>query len=79
MKDNLLVNLLLEQGLTQGDVALKMGVSNNRAYYLVKDAKMLDINSIKEYICKLSELDCNVKSGQVDPKMGFEYFLFGLK
>ena len=78
MKDNLLVNLLLEQGLTQGDIALKMGVGNNRAYYLVKDAKLLDINNIKEYIIKLSELDYNIKSGQVDPKTGFEFFLFGL-
>lgn len=79
LKDNLLVNLLLENGATQGDVAVKMGVSNNRAYYLVRDAKQLDINSIKEYVVKLSELDYNIKSGLVDSKMGFEFFLFGIK
>lgn len=79
MKDNLVVNLLLQEGATQADIASKMGVSPNRAYYLVKDARELDVENIKEYVIKLSELDYNIKSGQVDPKMGFEYFLFGLK
>lgn len=79
MKDNLVVNLLLQEGATQADIAAKMGVSPNRAYYLLKDARELDVENIKEYVIKLSELDYNIKSGQVDPKMGFEYFLFGLK
>lgn len=79
MKENLVVNLLLQEGATQADIAAKMGVSPNRAYYLLKDARELDVENIKEYVIKLSELDYNIKSGQVDPKMGFEYFLFGLK
>ena len=79
MKDNLMVNLLLQNGATQADVASKMNVSNNRAYYLVKDAKQLNIESIKEYVTKLAELDYNIKSGQVDSKTGFEFFLFAMK
>ena len=79
MKDNLMVNLLLQNGATQADVASKMNVSNNRAYYLVKDAKQLNIESIKEYVIKLAELDYNIKSGQVDSKTGFEFFLFAMK
>lgn len=79
MKDNLMVNLLLQNGATQADVANKMNVSNNRAYYLVRDAKQLNIESIKEYVTKLAELDYNIKSGQVDSKTGFEFFLFAMK
>lgn len=78
MKDNLTVNLLLEKGLKQGEIAAQMGINPNRAYYLIKDAKKLDLESIKKYIVKLAELDYNIKSGHVDPKKGFEVFLFSL-
>ena len=77
-KDNLTVNLLLEKGLKQGEIASQMGISPNRAYYLIKDAKKLDLENIKNYIIKLAELDYKIKSGHVDPKKGFEVFLFSL-
>lgn len=78
MKDNLTVNLLLEKGLKQGEIASQMGISPNRAYYLIKDAKKLDLENIKSYIIKLSELDYKIKSGKIDPKKGFEVFLFSI-
>ena len=78
MKDNLIVNLLLSEGATQADIARRLNVSNSRAYYLVKDARALDVENIKKYIVELSKLDYNIKSGQVDSKKGFEFFLFSL-
>ena len=78
MKDNLTVNLLLEEGLKQGEIAAQMGISPNRAYYLIKDAKKLDLENIKSYIVKLAELDYKIKSGHIEPKKGFEVFLFSL-
>ncbi|MDD3170888.1 MAG: DNA polymerase III subunit delta [Bacilli bacterium] len=78
IRDTLLVNLMLEEGAKQNDIATKMGVSPNRAYYLIKNAKTIDIESAKEYIIKLGNLDYKIKSGQVDAKTGFEFFLFQL-
>ncbi len=78
MKDNLTVNLLLEQGLKQNEIASKMNISPNRAYYLIKDAKKLDLENIKKYIIKLAELDYKIKSGLIEPKKGFEVFLFSI-
>ena len=78
MKDNLTVNLLLEKGLKQAEIASEMGISPNRAYYLIKDAKKLDLDKIEKYIIKLAELDYKIKSGLIDPKKGFEVFLFSL-
>ena len=76
MKDNLIVNLLLEQGCSQAEVASKMGVSNNRAYYLLKEAKQMDVDCIMDNIKRLGKLDYQIKSGQIEPKKGFELFLF---
>lgn len=78
MKDNLLVKMLLEQGIGQKDIAMKLGVSNNRAYYLIKEAKQMDLDKIENCVNKLSELDYQVKSGQIDMKKGFELFLFSI-
>jgi len=76
MKDNLLVKLMIEQGYDQAEVASRMGVSNNRAYYLLKEAKQMDVGCIKDNINRLGKLDYQIKSGQIEPKKGFELFLF---
>ncbi len=78
MKDNLLVNLMIEQSYDQAKVASRMGVSTNRAFYLLKEAKQMDVNCIKDNICRLGKLDYQIKSGQIDGKKGFELFLFSM-
>lgn len=78
LREILLVSMMLQAGYRQADVATKMKVSSGRAYYLVKNAKSMDLNKIKEYVMKLSDLDYKIKSGQIDIKQGFEFFLFGL-
>jgi DNA polymerase-3 subunit delta len=77
MREALLVNLMLKAGLKQADIALKMKVSPGRAYYLVKNAKSLDYEIIRDYVKELGELDYKIKSGQIEIKNGFEFFLFG--
>ena len=78
MKDNLLVNLMIDEGMNQVEVASRMGVSNNRAYYLLKEAKQMDVGCIKDNINRLGKLDYQIKSGQIEPKKGFELFLFSM-
>jgi hypothetical protein len=38
----------------------------------------MNLNKVKEYVIKLGNLDYKIKSGQIDMKSGFEFFLFGL-
>ena len=78
MREIFLVNSILLEGYKQADVARLMKVSPGRAYYMVRNAKNLDIDIVKDYIIKLGDLDYNIKSGKVDIKAGFELFLFGL-
>ena len=78
IRDTLLVNYMLAEGAKQNDIAMKMETSPNRAYYLIRNAKSFDIQSAKEYLVKLGELDYKIKSGQIDARTGFEFFLFQL-
>lgn len=78
LKDNLLVKLYVEDGLDQNQVSVKMKVSPNRAYYMIKNAKEFSMDTIKKYIDRLAVLDYKIKSGQVDKKIGFEEFLLNL-
>lgn len=78
VKNQLITNLLLKDGYKQYDIANFLGVSPGKAYYLVKNSKSIDIENAKNYIKKLGNLDYKIKSGQVDAKTGFEFFLFGI-
>lgn len=78
MREIFIVNTILLEGYKQADVARMMKVSPGRAYYMVRNAKNLDIDKVKDYIVKLGDLDYQMKSGKVDIKAGFELFLFGL-
>lgn len=78
MREIFLVNSILLEGYKQADVAKMMKVSPGRAYYMVRNAKSLDIDIVKDYILKLGDLDYNIKSGKVDIKSGFELFIFGI-
>ncbi|MDD3999711.1 MAG: DNA polymerase III subunit delta [Bacilli bacterium] len=78
IRETLLVGTMLKAGYRQADVAYKMKVSNGRAYYLVKNARSMDLDKVKDYVIKLGDLDYKIKSGQIEMKNGFEFFLFGL-
>ncbi len=78
LRDIFFVSTMINEGLKQADIAKELKISPGRAYYLMRNAKSLDLNTVKEYIRKIGNLDYQVKSGQVDIKAGFELFLFGL-
>lgn len=79
IRESLIVNAMLKEGSKQSDVAFRMKVSPNRAFFMVKNAKGIDVAKAEDYLCELSNLDYKIKSGQVDAKTGFEFFLFSLK
>lgn len=79
IRESLIVNAMLKEGSKQSDVATRMKVSPNRAFFMVKNAKGIDVAKAENYLCELSNLDYKIKSGQVDAKTGFEFFLFSLK
>ena len=78
LKDNLLVKMLVEEGYEQAQVASKMKVSPNRAYYMIKNANLFSSDVIKKYINAIALLDYRIKSGKVDKRIGFEEFLLNL-
>ncbi|MBQ8293397.1 MAG: DNA polymerase III subunit delta [Bacilli bacterium] len=69
---------LLKEGYKQGEIASLFKISNGRAYYLVNDAKNFSIDALEEYILKLSNLDYQIKSGQIDKNLGIELLLLGM-
>ncbi len=69
---------LLKEGYKQGEIANLFKISNGRAYYLVNDAKNFSIDTLEEYILKLSTLDYQIKSGQVDKTLGVELLLLSM-
>lgn len=69
---------LLREGYKQGEIASLFKISNGRAYYLVNDAKNFKLETLEEYVSKLSVLDYQIKSGQVDKNLGIELLLLSL-
>ena len=57
---------------------IRFGAEDWMIMYL-KNAKGIDVAKAEDYLCELSNLDYKIKSGQVDAKTGFEFFLFSLK
>ena len=66
---------MLQAGFNQGDIAQALGISNGRAYYLVKEAKTFKMDVLEKYVIKLSDLDYLIKTGQIDPNMGLELLM----
>jgi DNA polymerase-3 subunit delta len=69
---------LLAEGYKQGEIASLFKISNGRAYYLVNDAKTFKVSTLEEYVVKLSKLDYQIKSGQIDKNLGMELLLLSM-
>ena len=57
IRESLIVNAMLKEGSKQSDVALRMKVSPNRAFYMVKNAKGIDVIKAEDYLRNLFALD----------------------
>lgn len=69
---------LLQEGYKQGEIASLFKISNGRAYYLVNDAKTFKVETLEDYVVKLSKLDYQIKSGQIDKNLGMELILLNI-
>lgn len=78
VRDLIHTSLLLSRNYTTDMIAKHFKISDGRAYYMVRDAKRLNINELEKYLEQLSNLDFDIKSGNIDPRLGVELFLFGV-
>lgn len=78
LRDILYTQKLIENRFTQDDIANKFGVSRGRAYYLKKNAQQVPYTSIVKYLEKISDIDYEIKSGQVNAIIALELFLLGV-
>ncbi len=69
------VKSLLAKGFKQRDVAEHYNVSSGRAYYMVQNAKAVDLERLKTHLKHLESLDFNIKSGRLDKRIGLELFI----
>lgn len=76
IKDTYNVNLMLEKGYKQIDIANTLGVSTGRAYYIIKSARSFKNNILEQLLLKLHDLDFKIKTGKIDKNTGLEMFLF---
>lgn len=75
LKETIHTKKLLEKGYTQEKIAEFFNVKPGRAYYMVKNASSLKSRDLEKYFKRLTELDYQIKSGQIDKKIGLELFL----
>ena len=69
------VKFLVQQGKDKTDVARYYNASSGRAYYMMKNAQSVKINTVKKHLKKLEEIDYQIKSGQIDKRIGLELFI----
>ncbi len=70
--------LLIDKGMRQDEIASYFHISNGRAYYMVKNAKDVNVNLLESHLQKLGQLDFDIKSGNIDKKLGVELYLLGV-
>lgn len=71
-------HLLLSRGYSQDMIAKHFSVSSGRAFYMVKNARSIEVEKLERYLDQLADLDYEIKSGLVDPRLGVELFLLGV-
>ncbi len=72
------VKTLLEDGKNQQDIQEYYRVSSGRAYYMVQNARAVDMENVKEHLRHLERLDYHIKTGRVDKKTGLELFILSI-
>ena len=69
------VKILSKANVSQDSIASIFNVSSGRAYYMVKNAKSVTIENIKEKLTLLNDLDVKIKTGRIEQAIGLELFL----
>jgi len=71
------VKYLIQQGKDKTDVAQYYNASPGRAFYMMKNASAVKLNIVKKHLVKLEEIDYQIKTGQIDKRIGLELFILG--
>lgn len=69
---------LLEQNYTQEQIENYFNIKSGVAYYLIKNAKEISLETLEANLEKLALLDLEIKSGRIDKKLGLEIFILGV-
>lgn len=69
--------MLIKQKKSQNDIAKILQVSSGKAYYMIKEAKTMSLQTIQKYIDQIAHLDFLIKSGRMDKSNGVYLFLLG--
>lgn len=78
IRDLIHTSLLLERGYSQDRIAKHFQISEGKAYYMRRDALEIGVEILEKYLEQLADLDFDIKSGNIDPRLGVELFLFGV-
>ncbi len=78
IKNTYTVSRMLENDYKQIDIANALGVSTNRAYYMIRDSHTFKKEIMENMLIKISDLDYRIKTGQIDKQTGLELFLFAI-
>ena len=72
------VKYLLEAGKSQAEVGKYYNASSGRAYYMVKNARSVNMDVVKKHLEKLEQIDHQIKTGKIDKRIGVELFILGV-
>ncbi|MDL2292897.1 DNA polymerase III subunit delta [Acholeplasma sp. OttesenSCG-928-E16] len=79
LKEIVIAKEFIKKNASQEDLAEYLKISLGKAFYVRKNANEADSDTVLKYIGKLSTLDYEIKSGQIDKKLGLELFLLRVK
>ncbi len=69
------VKVLIQGGYSQDLIASIFKVKSGRAYYMMKNANMLNMNLVKQKLEELTKLEYDIKSGRQEQSLGLELFI----
>lgn len=69
------VKVLIQGGYSQDLIASIFKVKSGRAYYMIKNANMLNMKLVKQKLEELTKLEYDIKSGHQEQTLGLELFI----
>ena len=70
--------ILFNNGLSESDIAKSLKVHPYRVKLALQKSRNLSIDTLSNYLLELSELDLNIKSGNIDRFRGLEEFFLNM-
>lgn len=77
LEEILLTKVLINKKCSKDDIATYFKVKPGRAYYMMEAAKKISDNVLLSLVSRITELDCNIKTGKIDKKLGLQLFILG--